>query len=105
MVCPLVLTYPKLFDPVARPRVVAALLSAGSNGITQPADGDRWFQADVNEMVTRGWVVQHQMRVDRLWYYRLTVSGRDTADRLRREGWSFDGFDTWHNDTLMRIAA
>jgi len=105
MVCPLVLTYPKLFDPVARPRVVAALLSAGSNGIIQPADGDRWFQADVNEMVTRGWAVQHQMRQDRLWYYRLTQYGSDIAAWLRGDGWTFDGFDTWHNETLMRVAA
>ena len=104
MSCPATLTYPEQFDPAARPRVVAALLSANKNGIIAPPDGQRWFQADLNELVTRHWVVQHQMRVDRLWYYRLTEAGRAVAWSLAEGGWSFDGYDAWFHETLMRAA-
>lgn len=104
MSCPATLTYPETFDPAARPRAVAALLSASAAGIIAPPDGQRWFQADLNELVTRHWVVQHQMRVDRLWFYKLTEAGVAQRDSLLADGWNFDGFDAWLHETLMRAA-
>ena len=108
MTCPLTLTYPAVFVPENRPRVVAALLSANRNGVIAPPDGENWFQADLNEMVTRNWVRQHAMRRDRMFYYRLTAEGSRVAGELAAGGWTFDGWDAWHHgvvylpDTVFR---
>ncbi|MEG3175829.1 hypothetical protein U1872_06275 [Sphingomonas sp. RB3P16] len=102
MSCPLNLTYPAVFDPFTHPTLVAAMLSAGPDGIIQPADCERWFSRDQNEMFARGWVRQHQLRCDRKWSYRLTEIGVEQAAAFRADGWNFDDYDAWHGDTLYR---
>jgi len=98
--CPLILTYPEAFDPFARPRIVAALLSADSRGLIDPADGDRWMSADLNEVVGRGWGRWDRMRADRMCFVRLTDAGREMAASL--SDWEFDGWDVWHSGSLVR---
>ena len=102
MSCPCPMLYPPVFDPVARPMVVAALLSADVRGVIAPADGQRWFSRDMNEIAGRRWAVPYLMRVDRMFSYRLTDDGRAVADVLRNIGqWSFDGWDAWCGDSVV----
>lgn len=103
MNCPLVFNYRGTpFDPFKRPGVVAALLSAGKGGVIQPADGERWFSRDMNEMVNRQWAAQHRLRQDQLWFYRLRPEGLIQAQLLSEAGWLFDGYDVWFKEELVR---
>lgn len=98
MSCPFSPHHPEAFDPHHRLTTVAALLSADTRGIIQPADGERWFSRDLNELQGRGWAVVDRVRADRLFYYRVTEDGRDAAAGLT--GWQFDGFDVWFQGEL-----
>lgn len=101
MSCPLIMNYQRGTE-ITRPTVIAALLSAGGSGVIQPPDGERWFQRDLNELHARNLAYPFQMRVDRLWFYRLSETGHLVAHDFRDEGWSFDGYDCWLADRLIR---
>lgn len=105
MTCPAIPDYRgSEFIAADRPPVVAAMLSASASGIIAPPDGVRWFQRDLNELYSRDWARPYRMRVDRLWYYRLTEIGQCVAQSFREEDWSFDGWDAWEGETLRRVA-
>lgn len=88
---------------IRRPTVIAALLSANpKTGLIQPADGVRFYQRDLNELHNRGLAHPYRMRVDRLWAYRLTETGRCVAEDFTSEGWTFDGWDVWNGEEIVR---
>lgn len=88
------------FDHRQRPMAAAALLSA--DPFIQPTSPETWSQRDLNELQQRGWISPAGMRVDRLWRYRVTEVGQCVAESLREEGLTWDGFDLWDGEELIR---
>lgn len=99
MTCPTIPDYAG--TPVTRPTVIAALLAAGQNGVIPPADGLRFFSRDLNELHSRGLAHPYRMRVDRMFYYRLSEEGRCVAESFQEDGFEFDGWDVWEKDRLL----
>lgn len=100
MTCPALPNYAG--TEIVRPTVIAALLAADQRGVIPPADGERWFSRDLNELHSRGLAYPYQMRCDRQWWYRLTEAGRCVAESFAEEGYEFDGWDAWKEEELLR---